>query len=160
MSFGELARDAIRYAREGFEVTPLAAAAAQGYRGFYRGFPEWQAVYGGLDVGDVLVQEPLARLIELLAADGPDAYYRGPVARRDRGRASAATAGFMTTDDLAAHTGRWDAPLRGVVPRRRGRRAPAAHPGRGGARDPADPRRLRPAGPWTPATAPTSWWRR
>ena len=110
MSFGELAGDAIRFAREGFEITPLAAAAAQGYRGFYRDFPEWQAVYGGLDVGDVLVQEPLARLIELLAGDGPDAYYRGPVAR-DVEAAIARYGGFMTADDLAAHAGRWDAPL-------------------------------------------------
>ena len=111
MSFGELARDAIRYAREGFEITPLAAAAAQGYRGFYRGFHEWQAVYGGLDVGDVLVQEPLARLIELLAADGPDAYYRGPVAE-SIAAAVGRYGGCMTRDDLAAHAGQWDAPLR------------------------------------------------
>ncbi len=96
--------------REGFEITPLAAAAAQGYRGFYRDFPEWQAVYGGLDTGDLLVQEPLARLIELLAADGPDAYYRGRVAQ-DVAAAVARHGGFMTTDDLAAHAGRWDAPL-------------------------------------------------
>ena len=159
MSFGELARDAIRYARDGFEVTPLAAAAAQGYRGFYRGFDEWQAVYGGLELGDVLVQEPLARLIELLAADGPDAYYRGPVADAIAA-ALGRYGGLMTTDDLAAHAGRWDAPLRRAVPRRRGRRAPAAHPGRGGARDPAHPRRVRPRRAWTPATAPTSWSRR
>jgi gamma-glutamyltranspeptidase/glutathione hydrolase len=111
MSFGELARDAIRYARDGFEVTPLAAAAAQGYRGFYGGFPEWQAVYGGLELGDVLVQEPLARLIELLAADGPDGYYRGPVADAIAA-ALGRYGGFMTSADLAAHAGRWDAPLR------------------------------------------------
>jgi gamma-glutamyltranspeptidase/glutathione hydrolase len=110
MTFGELAADAIRYARDGFEVTPLAAAAAQGYRGFYRGFDEWQAVYGGLELGDVLVQEPLARLIELLADDGPDAYYRGPVAA-DIASALGAYGGLMTTDDLAAHAGRWEAPL-------------------------------------------------
>jgi gamma-glutamyltranspeptidase/glutathione hydrolase len=111
MSFGDLAQDAIRYARQGFEVTPLAAAAAQGYRRFYRDFPEWQAVYGGLELGDVLVQEPLARLLELLAADGPDAYYRGPVAQAVVA-AVGRYGGFMTADDLAAHTGRFDAPLR------------------------------------------------
>jgi gamma-glutamyltranspeptidase/glutathione hydrolase len=110
MSFGDLAQDAIRYAREGFEVTPLAAAAAQGYRGFYRGFDEWQAVYGGLELGDTLVQEPLARLIELLAADGPDAYYRGPVADAISA-ALGRYGGLMTPDDLAAHSGRWDGPL-------------------------------------------------
>jgi gamma-glutamyltranspeptidase/glutathione hydrolase len=110
MSFGDLARDAVRYAREGFAVTPLAAAAAQGYRDFYRGFDEWQAVYGALEVGDVLVQEPLARLIELLAADGPDAYYRGPVADAIAA-ATGRYGGLMTPADLAAHVGRWEAPL-------------------------------------------------
>jgi gamma-glutamyltranspeptidase/glutathione hydrolase len=110
MSFGELARDAVVYAREGFEVTPLAAAAAAGYRGFYRDFPEWQAVYGDVELGAVLVQEPLARLVELLAAEGPDAYYRGPVAT-SIATALARYGGFMTEADLAAHAGRWEVPL-------------------------------------------------
>lgn len=110
MSFGELAQDAIRYARDGFEVTPMAAAAAWAYRRMYREFPEWQAVYGALEDGDRLVQEPLARLIELLAADGPDAYYRGPVADAIAGAVSG-HGGFLAPADLAAHRGRWTDPL-------------------------------------------------
>jgi gamma-glutamyltranspeptidase/glutathione hydrolase len=112
MSFGELARDAIRYARDGFELTPLGAAAAQGFQRFYRDFREWQAVYADLAVGDRLVQEPLARLIELLAADGPDAYYRGEVAEAVAS-AVQGYGGFMTAADLAGHSGRWTDPLRG-----------------------------------------------
>ena len=46
--------------------------------GFYPGFPEWQAVYMTC-LGDVLRQPALARTIERLAVDGPDAYYRGPI---------------------------------------------------------------------------------
>ncbi len=110
-SFGELAADAVRYAREGFTLTPLGAGAAQAYRGLYREFPDWLAVYGDLAVGDRLVQEPLAQLIELLAADGPEAYYRGPVAAAVEaaiGRAG----GFLNRSDLAAHEGQWVAPLR------------------------------------------------
>ncbi len=110
MSFGELAADAIRYARDGFTVTPLAGAAAGGYGKFYRDFPEWQAVYGGRVTGDQLVQEPLARLIELLATEGPDAYYRGPVAQAIEATVGG-YGGFMTATDLAAHAGRWEAPL-------------------------------------------------
>lgn len=111
MSFGDLAQDAIRYAREGFELTPLGAAAAQGYQRFYRDFPEWQAVYADRAVGDRLVQEPLARLIELIAADGPDAYYRGPVA--DAVAAAVQRyGGFMSPADLGEHTGIWTDPLR------------------------------------------------
>ncbi len=111
MSFGELATDAIRYAREGFTVTPLAALAAAGFAGLYRNFPEWQSVYAGAQTGDVLRQEPLARLIELLAADGPDAYYRGPVAAAAVD-VLARYGGVMSTDDFAAHTNRWAAPMR------------------------------------------------
>ena len=110
MSFGELAGDAIRFAREGFEVTPVAATAAQGCAVLYADYPDWLRAYGGLEVGDHLVQEPLARLIELLAADGPDAYYRGPVAS-DVAAALAGHGGALTRDDLAADTGRWAQPL-------------------------------------------------
>ena len=35
--FGELARDAIRYARDGFELTPMGAISCIGFRGLYRG---------------------------------------------------------------------------------------------------------------------------
>ncbi len=111
MSFGDLATDAVRYARDGFVLTPLGAAAAQGYGPLYRDFVDWQAVYGGLATGDVLRQEPLARLVETLAEDGPDAYYRGPVAT-DIEAAVARLGGLMTTEDLAAHAGAWQDPLR------------------------------------------------
>ncbi len=111
MSFGDLASDAIRYARGGIRVTPLGAAAAQGFTRFYRDFPEWQAVYGGLEVGTSLRQAPLARLIELLAADGPDAYHRGPVAD-DIVATLSRYGGFMAGTDLAAHAGEWCDPLR------------------------------------------------
>jgi gamma-glutamyltranspeptidase/glutathione hydrolase len=111
MSFGELARDAVRYARDGFEVTPLAALAAKGSAGLYDGLADWHHVYGGLAVGDRLVQEPLARLLELLAADGPDAYYRGTVAEHIVA-ATGRHGGFLAPTDLADHAGRFVEPLR------------------------------------------------
>ncbi len=111
MSFGDLAQDAIRYARDGFELTPLGAAAAQGYQRFYREFAEWQAVYADRTAGERLVQEPLARLIELLAAEGPDAYYRGPVADAVA-EAVQRYGGSMAPADLAGHAGVWTEPLR------------------------------------------------
>ena len=111
MSFGDLAADAVRYARDGFVVTPLGAAAAQGFRRLYREFADWQTVYGDLEVGDVLRQDPLARLLALLAESGPDAYYRGPVAS-DIAAAVDRAGGFLDAADLGAHSGRWEAPLR------------------------------------------------
>ncbi len=110
-SFGDLATAAIRLARDGFEITPTGQQTFAGSETIFGGFPAWRSVYGGLKTGDVLRQPALARLIELLAADGPDAYYQGPVAG-----AIAETVqtegGFLTTDDLAAHRGEWCTPLR------------------------------------------------
>jgi gamma-glutamyltranspeptidase/glutathione hydrolase len=109
--FGQLTEFALRYATEGFEVTPGAARAIGEGQQMYRSFPAWQAVYADVAVGDVLRQPALARTIELLAADGPDAYYRGPI-----GTAIATAVqelgGELTAADLAAHSGAWTEPLR------------------------------------------------
>jgi gamma-glutamyltranspeptidase/glutathione hydrolase len=110
-SFGDLATAALRHARDGFEITPTGREVFAGSEQIFGGFPAWRAVYGGLDVGDVLRQPALARLIELLAADGPDAYYCGPVA--DAIAETVQTeGGFLAAADLAAHAGEWCTPLR------------------------------------------------
>jgi len=59
----------------------------------------------------VLRQPAMARTIECLASDGPDAYYHGPIADAIATAVQAA-GGALTTDDLAAHTGRFAEPLR------------------------------------------------
>lgn len=65
-----------------------------------------------LDVGQRLVQPELARTLELLAAQGPEGFYKGPVAdaltaemRRADGRLEQA--------DLDGYESRWRNPLRG-----------------------------------------------
>src|SRR5262249_54025268 len=108
---GELAGPAVRYARDGFEVTDAGASVFDESRRMYRGFDAWKQVYGDIGAGTVLRQPALARTIERLAAEGPDAYYRGPIA------AAIAAAveeggGALTASDLAAHTGQWATPLR------------------------------------------------
>ena len=84
------------------------------------------------------------RLIELLAADGPDAYYRGRGRRGDRAGDPDAAAGSWRRPTSRRTSGSGRTPMLARVPRRRDRRAPAADPGRRGARDHAHPRRLRP----------------
>lgn len=111
MTFGDLAGDAIRYARDGFVVTPFAAVAMEGSGVLYREFPDWHAVYGNVGVGDVLYQRQLADLVERLAKSGPDAYYRGPIAA-DIEAAVQRAGGFLDGADLRAHAGQWAAPLR------------------------------------------------
>ena len=110
-SFGDLASDALRLARDGFAVTAKASELFEGSCALYAEYPDWQLVYGNARTDVVLRQPALARTIETLANDGPDAYYRGPIAD---GIADAVqrAGGTLTARDLAAHEGTWAAPLR------------------------------------------------
>jgi gamma-glutamyltranspeptidase/glutathione hydrolase len=109
-SFGDLAADALRFARDGFVMSDAGALACQAYAGLYRGLDDWQTVYGSVTAGDTFRQPGLARLIETLADGGPDAYYRGPVSDAIAA-ALGALGGVMAPSDLAAHAGEWAAPL-------------------------------------------------
>ena len=53
----------------------------------------------------------LAAVLAQIAADGPEALYRGPLAQAIAGAATAA-GGSVGTDDLAAHRSEWVEPLR------------------------------------------------
>jgi gamma-glutamyltranspeptidase / glutathione hydrolase len=112
--FGTLAADAVAYAHDGFPVTAAAAPVfAEAARMYRRDpwFERWQRVYGDVTAGSWLRQPALARTIERIAQDGPDAYYRGPI-----GEAIVATLSEDGADlrqgDFAAHVGEWVPPLR------------------------------------------------
>ncbi|MGI8797631.1 MAG: gamma-glutamyltransferase family protein [Acidimicrobiia bacterium] len=110
-SFGAVAGHALRYARDGFEVSPWAGNYFRACRVLYADFPEWTATYGAADTGTRLRQPGLVRTIERLAADGADAYYRGPMAEAIAAAVQAA-GGVLAPEDLARHEGRFGAPLR------------------------------------------------
>lgn len=110
-SFGDLASTALRYARDGFEVTAAGAVAFDESRLMYRSFPAWRETYGDVGAGTVLRQPALARTIEALADGGPDSYYRGPIADAIVA-AVGEDGGVLAGDDLASHAGEWAAPLR------------------------------------------------
>jgi gamma-glutamyltranspeptidase/glutathione hydrolase len=76
----------------------------------YFGLDDFARVYAAAADGAWLRQPALARTIETLAADGPDAYYRGPIADAIAARIQAA-GGFMTPADLRAHAAAWVTPL-------------------------------------------------
>ena len=109
-SFGELAEVALGFARDGFELTPTGAMFVAGSAAMYEGFPDIQAAYADVEAGRPLRQPAMARTIETLAADGPDAYYRGPIAAAIADAVQAG-GGLLTIDDLASHDGRWVDPL-------------------------------------------------
>jgi gamma-glutamyltranspeptidase/glutathione hydrolase len=74
---------AIKLARDGFVLTPGDTAVLDQGAKQLRRDPAATAIFlpGGqkLQPGDRLVQPDLARTLEALAADGPDALYRGPI---------------------------------------------------------------------------------
>ncbi len=111
-SFGDLARPAIGYAQDGFEVSPHAAPHFLRSRDRYRATPGWTATFGEVEAGTWFTQPDHARALELLAEGGPDALYRGRIgdAIVEVLQAGGST---MTRDDLASHRVREEEPLRG-----------------------------------------------
>lgn len=106
---------AIGYAREGFPVQQLMAA-------------EWAASAGVLSAdpaaartflregrapreGELFVNPNLARSLELIAAEGRDAFYAGPIARAIVADLQARD-GLLDLADFAGHTADWVEPIR------------------------------------------------
>ncbi len=106
---------AIRLARDGFVLTQGDVAGFDLVAGEISASPAIRALFSGpggapLRPGDRLRQPALARTLQLIARDGPDAFYRGPIARAIV-RASAAGGGILTADDLARYRTRVLAPV-------------------------------------------------
>ncbi|MGH7332285.1 MAG: gamma-glutamyltransferase [Candidatus Rokuibacteriota bacterium] len=108
----ELLQPAIHYAERGFPNTLLVSQATGELAPSFDD-PEWHRIFnpGGRapGLGELLVQTDLARTLRALAADGPDLFYRGRIAKAIARRLEAD--GFLTADDLARHTGEWGEPI-------------------------------------------------
>ena len=117
----DVMRDAIRLADDGWEVDwPLSLAFSQ-YYDRLTPYPASREIFlrpdgsprrspTGLEPGDLLVQRDLAQSLRAIAADGPDAFYRGEL-----GRAIAtdiqAHGGLLSVEDFASFAVRERAPL-------------------------------------------------
>jgi len=108
----ELLAPAIECAADGFPCTSLLSQYIDEYRSVTPD-PERHRIYapGGRApvLGDLFVQSDLAHTLREIAADGPHVYYEGRVGAAIAGRLEAD--GFVTADDLAAHTGEWGEPI-------------------------------------------------
>lgn len=86
MSFAELAQPAIRYAEDGFVLTPQLVKHFGAAEAKLRRYPTSARVYmpeGRVPrAGEVLRQPDLARSIRQIAAEGPDGLYRGTLGDR------------------------------------------------------------------------------
>lgn len=111
--FGDLVRQARRYAHEGFVLTAKAAESISRSKELFGDSPEWMALYGRAGAGELLQQPGLARTIDMLSTDGPDAVYRGQIGQAmvDHLRS---LGGFLSEDDLAEHQGEWVDPISAV----------------------------------------------
>ncbi len=115
-SFGDVATTALRYAEDGFPVTARGAwffnRSAEMFAAF--GWHDFANAFGHVTNGTWLQQPTLGRTIRLLAEEGRDAYYKGPIAEAICERLQR-DGGVMSIDDVAAHQGAWVEPLRARV---------------------------------------------
>ncbi len=105
---------AIELAERGFPVAPTTAHFWQ--RGAERQLKSalngHELTIGGRGprAGEIFRNPGLAKTMRAIAESGKDAYYNGAIARAIA-NAVQKSGGVMTTDDLAAHTSTWDAPI-------------------------------------------------
>jgi gamma-glutamyltranspeptidase/glutathione hydrolase len=109
MPVARLLEPAIHVAESGFEVARVAADVWE------RNLPKLtsdELTIGGRAPreGETFRNPALARVLRAIAANGPDAFYRGEIAERIV-RAVRAGGGALTTADLASHRSTWEAPI-------------------------------------------------
>ena len=106
---------AIKLADEGFVLGQGDADILNGSAKALAGQSNVAAVFLKADgpwvAGDRLIQKNLAASLKRIAAEGPDAFYKGPIAGQIVA-ASAANGGILTKQDLADYTVTEDKPVR------------------------------------------------
>ena len=116
LPWSRLLAPAIALARDGFVVPEMLASRLAVHHAAGRLDPALVAVFlpeGRLpQVGEVLRQPDLATTLTLLAAEGPEVFYRGEIARA-LVAAVAAADGILTLSDLADYRAVWRQPLEG-----------------------------------------------
>lgn len=112
---------AIEAAEEGFPVSPVIAGYWSGAASSLAETPEATRAFliedasakGGVRpprIGEMMRNHGLAATMKQIAADGADAFYRGPIAR-EIVRYSQSQGGFFSARDLAEHTSDWIEPV-------------------------------------------------
>ena len=105
---------AIQYGREGFPVTEVIAyEMATNYQNKvdFPGFAETYLPNGRPPKkGEVFVNADLANTYEKIAKEGRDVFYKGDIARTIDAYMKK-NGGFLSYEDLAAHTGEWVEPI-------------------------------------------------
>jgi len=110
----DLFAPAIYYASHGFPVTEIIAAEWRAAQDKLRDSETARAVFlpGGKppETGELFRNPALAKALSLIAATGPDAFYRGPIGQAIVSLSSQ-MGGTMASTDLASFQPEWVAPL-------------------------------------------------
>jgi gamma-glutamyltranspeptidase/glutathione hydrolase len=106
---------AIRYARQGFVITPQFLGIRDGSAGQFRGKTNFDRFFGSLRAGRLFRQPELAATLERIAQAGEREFYTGRtadllVAQMARGPVK----GLIDKQDLADYRAIWREPLRGA----------------------------------------------
>jgi gamma-glutamyltranspeptidase/glutathione hydrolase len=114
MEMKTILQPAIDYAREGFPVTELIAYYWESGARALKQYPNVADVYmpGGKAPakGEIFRNPSLAATLEKIAVGGRDAFYKGEIARIID-RFMKEQDGFLSYEDLAAHTSEWVEPV-------------------------------------------------
>jgi gamma-glutamyltranspeptidase/glutathione hydrolase len=113
-SLGDVLAPAIEIAEQGYPITESLARGLAGSREKLAKWPSstriWFKDGKPLQAGDVLVNPDLAKTLRTIAAQGPDAFYRGDIARQTAAYLKA-NGGIITDADLKSYEPYEDAPV-------------------------------------------------
>ncbi len=114
LPFADLFEPAIRYAREGFPVSPYTAQSWHSAVAHYTAFPEWTRTFCPQGhapcIGEVFASAQQADTLELIAQTKGEAFYRGTLAEK-MVAASHDAGGALTLADLDNHLCDWVEPI-------------------------------------------------
>ena len=114
MPLSALLRPAIRYASEGFPVPEVMARQWQAGQALLASTPEAAAQYlfGGEapQAGQIVCLPQLAETLKMLASEGPDSFYRGPIGAAIS-KYCEQHDGLLTAADLARYRPEWVEPI-------------------------------------------------
>ncbi|HWW86945.1 MAG TPA: gamma-glutamyltransferase [Vicinamibacterales bacterium] len=106
---------AIEIAEHGFPISDALAHGLNGSKDKLAKFPSTTKIWfkdgKPLEMGDVLVNPALGKTLRTIAAQGPDAFYRGEIAKNTAAFLKA-NGGIITEPDLASYAPYEDAPVR------------------------------------------------
>ncbi len=110
LPFADLFESAIRYARDGFAVSPFTAAAWGESARAYADFPEWMRTFcpsgRAPQVGEIFRSAEQAKTLELIAQTRGESFYRGELAAQMVAD-SERHGGALALSDLAQHRADW-----------------------------------------------------